>query len=185
MREIRTSGLTRGRVLPSLLYRFNLFQQFNASAITLKKLIIQIKNKKVKISDIKAALQRCTDVSAAYLFGSGAQGINVANDLDILTLLNKGADKRTAYFDVIHKMSTHLNLPEDHIDLLFFDYHEADVSVLTKAVNEGILIKNDDPEYLSDMIDAFSRYLLNNEAMMIRGLRLRQERLEEFSETRS
>jgi len=25
MREIRTSGLTRGRVLPSLLYRFNLF----------------------------------------------------------------------------------------------------------------------------------------------------------------
>jgi hypothetical protein len=78
-----------------------------------------------------------------------------------------------------------LNLPEDHIDLLFFDYHEADVSVLTKAVNEGILIKNDDPEYLSDMIDAFSSYLLNNEAMMIRGLRLRQERLEEFSETRS
>ena len=72
-----------------------------------------------------------------------------------------------------------------HIDLLFFDYLEADIAVLTRAVNEGILIKNDDPEYLSDMIDTFSRYLMENEAMMIRGLRLRQERLEEFSETRS
>jgi predicted nucleotidyltransferase len=150
----------------------------------MKKQIIPVKNKKVKISDIKASLQKCTDVSAAYLFGSGAQDLNVANDLDILILLNKHADKRTAYFDVIHKLSLHLNLPEDHIDLLFFDYHEVDVSVLTRAVNEGILIKNDDPEFLSDMIDEFSRYLLENEAMMIRALRLRQERLEEFSETR-
>jgi|GEM_PF-698771 len=150
----------------------------------MKKQIIQIKNKKVKISDIKAALLKCTDVSAAYLFGSGAQGINVVNDLDILVLLNKHANKRTAFFDVIYKLSFHLNLPEDHIDLLSFDHHEADVSVLTRAVNEGILIKNDDPEFLSDMIDEFSRYLMENEAMMIRGLRLRQERLEEFSETR-
>jgi len=151
----------------------------------MKKQIIQVRNKRVKISDIKASLQECTDVSAAYLFGSGAQGLNVANDLDILVLLNKHADKRTAFFDVIHKLSSHLNLPEDCIDLLFFDYHEADVSVLARAVNEGILIKNDDPEYLGDMIDDFSRYLLANEAVRIRGLRLRRERLEEFSETRS
>lgn len=151
----------------------------------MKKQIIQVRNKKIKISDIKASIQKCTDVSAAYLFGSGAQGLNVANDLDILVLLNKHADKRTAFFDVIHKLSSHLNLPEDYIDLLFFDYHEADVSVLVRAVNEGILIKNDNPEFLSDIIDKFSRYLLENEAMMVRGLRLRQERLEEFSEIRS
>ena len=151
----------------------------------MKKQIIQVKNKKVKIADIKASLQKCTDVSAAYLFGSGAQNLSVVNDLDILVLLNKNADKRTAYFDLIHQLSVHLNLPEDHIDLLFFDYLEADIAVLTRAVNEGILIKNDDPEYLSDMIDTFSRYLMENEAMMIRGLRLRQERLEEFSEIRS
>jgi len=151
----------------------------------MKKIIIQVKNKKVKIADIKASIQKCTNVSAAYLFGSGAKALNAVNDLDILVLLNKHADKRTAFFDVIHKLSSHLNLPEDHIDLLFFDYHEADVSILTRAVNEGILIKNDDPEFLSDRIDEFSRYLLENEAMMIRGLRLRRERLEEFSEIRS
>lgn len=151
----------------------------------MKKQIIQVRNKKIKISNIKASIQKCTDVSAAYLFGSGAQGLNVANDLDILVLLNKHADKRTAFFDVIHKLSSDLNLPEDYIDLLFFDYHEADVSVLVRAVNEGILIKDDDPEFLSDMIDELSRYLLENEAMMVRGLRLRQERLEEFSEIRS
>jgi len=151
----------------------------------MKKQIIRVKNKKVKIADIKALLQKCTEVKAAYLFGSGAQNLSVVNDLDILVLLNKDADKRIAYFDLIHQLSVHLNLPEDYIDLLFFDYHEADISVLTRAVNEGVLIKNDDPEYLSDMIDNFSRYLMENEAMMIRGLRLRQERLEEFSETRS
>ena len=151
----------------------------------MKKPIIQVKNSKVKIADIKASLQKCTDVSAAYLFGSGAQGLNAVNDLDILVLLNKHADKRTAYFDVIHKLSVHLNLPEDHIDLLFFDYHEADVAVLTRAVNQGILIKNEDPEYLSNIIDNFSRYLMENEAMMIRASRLRRERLEEFCETRS
>jgi hypothetical protein len=88
-------------------------------------------------------------------------------------------------FDLIHKLSVHLKLPENQIDLLFFDYYEVNPSILTKAINLGILIKNDDPEYLSDMIDAFSRYLMVNEAMMVRGLRLRQERLEEFSETRS
>lgn len=151
----------------------------------MKDKIIQVRNKKIRISEINASLQECTEVAAAYLFGSGAQGLNVANDLDLLVLLNKHADKRTAFFDVIQKLSSHLNLSEDHIDLLFFDYHEADVSVLVRAVNEGILIKDDDPEFLSDMIDELSRYLLENEAMVIRGLRLRRERLEEFSENRS
>jgi hypothetical protein len=55
--------------------------------------------------------------------------------------------------------------------------------VITNAVNKGILLKNDEPEYLSDTIDNLSRYLLENESMMIRGKRLRQERLEVFSET--
>jgi hypothetical protein len=57
--------------------------------------------------------------------------------------------------------------------------------VITNAVNKGkgILLKNDEPEYLSDTIDNLSRYLLENESMMIRGKRLRQERLVVFSET--
>ena len=57
--------------------------------------------------------------------------------------------------------------------------------MITNAVNKGkgILLKNDEPEYLSDTIDNLSRYLLENESMMIRGKRLRQERLVVFSET--
>jgi hypothetical protein len=49
--------------------------------------------------------------------------------------------------------------------------------------NEKPII-NHDPEYLSDMIDSVSRYLLENEAMMIRARRLRQKRTEVFGETR-
>jgi predicted nucleotidyltransferase len=151
----------------------------------MKKQIVQVKNKKISISDIEALLAKCPEVSAAYLFGSAVRNEIAMNDLDILVLLNKGIEKHTVCFDLIHKLSVHLKLPENQIDLLFFDYYEVNPSILTKAINLGILIKNDDPEYLSDMIDAFSRYLMVNEAMMVRGLRLRQERLEEFSETRS
>jgi hypothetical protein len=45
------------------------------------------------------------------------------------------------------------------------------------------MLKNDDPDYLSNTIDEVSRYLLSNEAMMVRGRRLREERVETFSET--
>lgn len=46
------------------------------------------------------------------------------------------------------------------------------------------MLKNDDPIYLSDAIDRVSRYLLENEGIMIRGKRLRQERLEMFNKIR-
>jgi hypothetical protein len=65
---------------------------------------------------------------------------------------------------------------------LFFDLEEADFSILARAVNRGILLINRDPEYLSHMIDRFSRYLLENETMMIRARRLHQERTEVFGE---
>ena len=76
-----------------------------------------------------------------------------------------------------------MNMSEDCIDLLFFDLEETDPSVLTRGVNKGIMLKNDDPDYLSNTIDEVSRYLLGNEAMMLRGRRLREERMETFSET--
>ena len=76
-----------------------------------------------------------------------------------------------------------LKIPEAYIDLLFFDLEEADLSILTRAVNQGILLINQDPEYLSNMIDNISRYLLENETMIIRARRLRQERMEVFGET--
>ena len=84
---------------------------------------LKIKDTTVCTKDLKIALERCSEVSAAYL------------------------------------------------------------SILARAVNQGILLINRDPDYLSNMIDSVSRYLLENETMMIRARRLRQERTEVFGET--
>jgi len=144
---------------------------------------IKIKNTQVNLADLIATIKQCSEVSAAYLFGSAAKGEVVVNDLDILVLLNRNVDKHEAYFNLTYKLSQVLNISEDCIDLLFLDLEEADPAVLTRAVNKGILLKNNDPDYLSDTIDNVSRYLLDNEAMIIRGKRLRQQRLEVFCAT--
>ena len=144
---------------------------------------MKVKDTQILLSDLKAVLEKCTDVSAAYLFGSAARDERVVNDLDILILLHKYTNKNEAYIDITYRLSKTLNISEDRIDLLYFDLQEADPAVITNAVNKGILLKNDEPEYLGDTIDSLSKHLLENESMMIRGKRLRQERLEVFSET--
>lgn len=149
----------------------------------MKNQIIKIKNAKVNLADFIESIKQCSEVSAAYLFGSAAEGEGIVNDLDILVLLHRNVDKHEAYINLTYKLSQVLNISEDCIDLLFLDPEEADPAVLTRAVNKGILLKNDDPDYLSDTIDNVSRNLLDNEAMVIRGKRLRQQRLEVFCET--
>ena len=149
----------------------------------MKNQMIKIKNTFVKIADLKTLLERCPEVSAAYLFGSAASGEDVVNDLDILVLLHQDIDRNEAYINLTCTLSKTLKIPEACIDLLFFDLEEADLSILTRAVNRGILLINHDPEYLSNMIDKVSRYLLENETMIIRARRLRQERMEVFGET--
>ena len=144
---------------------------------------LKVKNTTINFKDLKIALEGCSEVSAAYLFGSAASGEAVVNDLDILVLLHQEIDKDEAYINLIYTLSKSLKIPEACVDLLFFDSNEADPSILTRAVNRGILLINHDPEYLSNMIDNISRYLLENEAMMIRAQRLRQERMEVFGET--
>ena len=150
----------------------------------MKKQIIQLKDTVVDIALLKESLEKFTVVSAAYLFGSAASGEKVVNDLDILILLYKTVDKNEAYIDLTFNLSRLLNIPESCVDLLFLNVEDADPDVLTKAVNHGILLKNEDPDYLGNTIDAISRYLLENEAMAIRAGRLRQERLEVFHEAR-
>jgi predicted nucleotidyltransferase len=144
---------------------------------------LKVKDTPILFSDLKRVLKKCTDISAAYLFGSAARDEHAVNDLDILILLHKYTNKNEAYINITYRLSKVLSISEDHIDLLFFDLQEADPAVITNAVNKGILLKNDEPEYLSDTIDNLSRHFLENESMMIRGKRLRQERLEVFSET--
>ena len=144
---------------------------------------IIVKDTTVYLRDLINTLERCTEVSAGYLFGSAASGEAVVNDLDILVLLRQGIEKDKAYINITYNLSEFLKIPEACVDLLFFDLEEADLSVLTRAVNLGILLINHDPEYLSNMIDKISRYLLENETMIIRAQRLRQERIEAFGET--
>ena len=144
---------------------------------------IIVKDTTVYLRDLINTLERCTEVSAGYLFGSAASGEAVVNDLDILVLLRQGIEKDKAYINITYNLSELLKIPEACVDLLFFDLEEADLSVLTRAVNLGILLINHDPEYLSNMIDKISKYLLENETMIIRAQRLRQERIEAFGET--
>jgi len=148
----------------------------------MKNRAIKIKDRLVNTKDLQIAIESCIEISAAYLFGSAAGGGGVVNDLDILVLLHQNVDKDEAYINLTHNLSISLKIPESCVDLLFFDLEEADFSILTRAINRGILIVNHDPEYLSNMIDRFSRYLLENEAMIIRARRLRQERTEVFGE---
>ena len=144
---------------------------------------IIVKDTTVYLRDLINTLERCTEVSAGYLFGSAASGEAMVNDLDILILLHQEIDKDEAYINLIYNLSKSLKIPESCVDLLFFDSNEADPSILTRAVNKGILLINHDPEYLSNMIDNVSRDLLENEAMIIRARRLRRERTEVFGET--
>jgi len=144
---------------------------------------LKVKNTTINFKDLKIALEGCSEVSAAYLFGSAASGEAVVNDLDILVLLHQEIDKDEAYINLIYTLSKSLKIPEACVDLLFFDSNEADPSILTRAVNRGILLINHDPEYLSNMIDNVSRDLLENEVMIIRARRLRRERTEVFGET--
>jgi predicted nucleotidyltransferase len=148
----------------------------------MKNRAIKINDRLVNTKDLQTALESCSEVSAAYLFGSAVSGGGVVNDLDILVLLHQGVDKDEAYINLTQNLSISLTIPESCIDLLFFDLGEADFSILTRAINRGILIVNHNPEYLSNMIDRFSMYLLENEAMIIKARRLRQERTEVFGE---
>jgi predicted nucleotidyltransferase len=144
---------------------------------------IKVKNVTVTIEDLIISLEGCLEISAAYLFGSATSGETVANDLDILVLLHQEIDKDEAYINIIYNLTKSLKISESCVDLLFFDLNEADPSILTRAVNQGILLINHDPEYLSNMIDNVSRDLLENEAMIIRARHLRRERTEVFGET--
>jgi predicted nucleotidyltransferase len=150
----------------------------------MKRKTIQVKHFKVKISTVKEALDGYPEVTAAFLFGSTASEQTKVNDLDVLVLFNPKFDKNESYSETKYKLSRDLKIPEDCIDLLSFDLDEAEPSILTRAVNQGILLKNADPDFLGNTIDEASRYLLSNEAMIRRANILRKERVEQISADR-
>lgn len=132
------------------------------------------------LNRLRGVLRDSKEVAAAYLFGSAARGGAVVNDLDLLLLLYPGFDAHMAYFNLLYRISSAMGLPEDQIDLLFFDVEEADPLILYEAVNEGILIKNESPGMLCERIEELSLFFLANEFLLKQASQLRRERLEEF-----
>jgi len=135
---------------------------------------------KYNLDMLKQSLRDSPEVAAAYLFGSAVINAPVVNDLDILLLVYPDIDKDIAYFDLVSRISKALTLPEEKIDILFFDFQEADPDILYEAVNNGVLLKNESPELLGESIEKLSLYLTQNEFIIARSKQLRHEQLEVF-----
>jgi predicted nucleotidyltransferase len=135
---------------------------------------------KYDLDVLKQTLRNSPEVAAAYLFGSAVINAPVVNDLDILLLVYPDINKNIAYFDLVSRISEALTLPEEKIDILFFDLQEADPDILYEAVNNGVLLKNESPELLGERIEKLSLYLMQNEFIIARAKQLRHEQLEVF-----
>ena len=135
---------------------------------------------RVDINILKQTLNNSPEVAAAYLFGSAAKNEDVVNDLDILVLAYPGTNSDSLYFELCGRIAGALGIREDSVDLLFFDLDEAEPEVLYQAVSQGILVKEEDAELLTDRIEALSQYFLMNEPLILRAKQLRKELIEEF-----
>ncbi|MCF8104867.1 MAG: nucleotidyltransferase domain-containing protein [Desulfohalobiaceae bacterium] len=136
------------------------------------------------IEQVRDTVQAIPEIAAAYLFGSAADESQVVNDLDLLVLTYPGINQDQAYFDILYRLTQELSLPEEQIDLVFFELDVVDPRVLHSAVNNGIIIKNLNPELLSERIDQLSLYFLINESYIKRAKALVDEQLEEFCANR-
>ena len=133
-------------------------------------------------------IKKCTtetpEVVAAYLFGSAASAERTVNDLDILVFLNKGANRLEIQLALMNRLSNVTRFKPDRIDIVVFDLEEVEPSILQKAVNQGILLKNNNPDFLSTRIEELSNYFLKNEPMIFRAELLKKERMDAFCESR-
>ena len=138
----------------------------------------------LNIRKLKNLIQAMPEIAAAYLFGSAAEEGSVANDLDLLVLTFPGINQDQAYFEILYRLTQELSLSEEQIDLVFFELDVVDPHVLHSAINNGIIIKNQNPELLSERIDQLSLYFLINESYIQRAKALLEEQLEEFCANR-
>ena len=133
---------------------------------------------------IKNCIIEIPDVVAAYLFGSSAGAEQAVNDLDILVFLNEEAKRLETQFVLMDRLSKVTGFKPDRIDIVVFDLDEVEPVILLKAINQGILLINKDPDFLSGRIEELSAYFLKNEPMIYRAELLKKERTEAFCETR-
>jgi len=83
---------------------------------------------------------------------------------------------------LINKLSKVTEFKPDRIDIVVFDLDEVEPVILKKAINQGVLLINNDPDFLSDRIEELSGYFLENEPMIYRAELLKKERMEAFCE---
>lgn len=136
----------------------------------------------VNLQLIKQSIKKTPDVVAAYLFGSAAGADQAVNDLDILVFLNKEGKRLETQFVLMESLSKITGFKPDRIDIVIFDLDEVEPVILKKAINQGVLLINNDPDFLSDRIEELSAYFLKNEPMIYRAELLKKERTEAFCE---
>lgn len=132
------------------------------------------------LENLKKILNEFSEVAAAYLFGSAAGNESVVNDIDLLVLLYSGINMYRVYFDLTDRIANSQGVSTDKVDILFFDLQTASPEVLYEAVNKGILLKNNSPEFLNEKIEDLSSYLVENEFLIKESKELTRQRLEEF-----
>lgn len=136
--------------------------------------------KDIDISRIKRLVRSKPEISAAYLFGSAVEDCPVQNDIDLLVLPHPEVNKDKAYFDIISYLCQELKISEEYMDLLFFDIEASDPKILYSAITNGMLLKNQSPELLSECIENLSLFFLINEPYIYRREHLIKEQMEEF-----
>ena len=132
------------------------------------------------IEKLKTTLNEIPAITAAYIFGSTVDGSKITNDIDIIVLTLIPSEFQQHYLEFISKIADALNVKPDKIDLLAFDLNLADPEIIYRAIDEGIMLKNTNPDFLSDKIESLSRFFLENEYLLKENKRYRKERLEEF-----
>jgi len=110
----------------------------------------------LNLKEIKRAVAEVPEIAACNLFGSAAKQEEVVNDLDLLILVRPKADTENAIWQLTRRVSEFLRIEADKVDILLFDLAQADPEVLYHAVNEGVLLKNELPDLLTDKIEALS-----------------------------
>ncbi len=129
---------------------------------------------------LKDVLHHSSEIAVCYLFGSAAGNEPVVNDLDLLIVPYPEADKFGICPELAERIAASQNISPDQIDILLFDLKLADPQILYRAVNEGVLLKNEDHNLLTNKIEALSLYFLENEFLIRQAKQLEKERLEEF-----
>lgn len=135
---------------------------------------------RLDIHKVQIAIRAIPEIATAYLFGSMLEGGSVVNDLDLLVLTYPGINQDQAYFDILCRLTHKLCIPEEQIDLVFFDLESVAPQVLHSAISKGIVLKNEAPDLLGDAIEQLSLYFLINESYILRAQQLLDEQLEEF-----